>query len=454
MKISIHSDDPNIHRIISNLLIPWNVYFTTFNEAEIIISDIKTNFSNKPTLIIPSNSLAFNKWMIKNDINVINAKKHKIKVQISLDLSLNVVLNTQKIYSKKTSIAVLNSANNIGGNNGDNNYLFPYDLINEYNYYVNKILYPKVSNIFNFIINFPVPYTFVPSKIRSLLYSFKKNDENNEFTDNLKLDALRYHLKNTIENITGIKMYNKTIKNYQHKCILTHDIETRTGLRNSIKLKKIEERYDVPSIWYIPASSYALNADIIKRLANNGEIGIHGLKHDGRLFRLSDDEMIEGLLKAKTNMEALSNQVISGFRAPLLQYTNNVCRNLEKSKYAFDSSIPTWEPKNPLTMRAHGIETVYPFKLYNMVEIPISIPQDYQMIKVMNYSVKETIEKWMQINGVIKKMGGLSTFLVHPDYDFSYDENLGYYEELVSYLVSDKSTYIAKASEVANLVNN
>ena len=44
---------------------------------------------------------------------------------------------------------------------------------------------------------------------------------------------------------------------------LTHDVETATGLKRARVLKKVEEKYDMISAWYVPSNRYELNNDCI-----------------------------------------------------------------------------------------------------------------------------------------------------------------------------------------------
>jgi peptidoglycan/xylan/chitin deacetylase (PgdA/CDA1 family) len=182
-----------------------------------------------------------------------------------------------------------------------------------------------------------------------------------------------------------------------------------------------------------------LDPEIILKLDTFGEIGIHGTKHDGKLIQLKEENIIKRLHEAKCTMENLVGHKITGFRAPLLQHNEKILIGLKKTGYRYDMSIPTWEPKHPSTMKPQGIGTVYPLRIKGMREIPLSIPQDHQMIKILGLNLKQTIDEWIQITELIRELGGICTFLIHPDYDFAFKNNLHYYEDLLNFLVSDSS---------------
>jgi len=138
-----------------------------------------------------------------------------------------------------------------------------------------------------------------------------------------------------------------------------------------------------------------------------------------------------------------------GFRAPLLQHSRMVFEGLFEAGYVYDSSVPSWEPRHPSRMKSYGIGTVYPFNVGKIVEIPVSVPQDHQMIQVLNLSVKQTVEKWLEMKEAIKKLGGVCTFLVHPDYELASPEGLGVYEELLNEISVDDQALIATPSQIA-----
>ena len=67
--------------------------------------------------------------------------------------------------------------------------------------------------------------------------------------------------------------------------VLTHDVETKDGLRNVPALAEIEERLGFRSSWNIVPYKYNADAGLVRDLqARSFEIGIHGYNHDGRLY--------------------------------------------------------------------------------------------------------------------------------------------------------------------------
>jgi hypothetical protein len=67
--------------------------------------------------------------------------------------------------------------------------------------------------------------------------------------------------------------------------VLTHDIEGQAGLSKCRDLMRVELEFR-SSFNFIPEGGYAVPADLREELVRNGfEVGVHDLKHDGRLYR-------------------------------------------------------------------------------------------------------------------------------------------------------------------------
>jgi peptidoglycan/xylan/chitin deacetylase (PgdA/CDA1 family) len=279
-------------------------------------------------------------------------------------------------------------------------------------------------------------------------------EESLTFCDKLPLDALRFILTRAIEELSEKKLQRKTWNEKRWAFLVTHDVDTHEGLRRSRVLKKLEETYDVSSAWYIPSKHYKLNPETVKELANHGEVGAHGTRHDGKLTRLPKQKLVDRLREAKQTLENIINCPVKGFRAPLLQHSLKIIQALREAGYMYDASIPTWEPKHPSTMRSHGIGTIYPITINEVVEIPVTLPQDHQMIHALGMSARQTVEAWIKLMKTIERMGGLCVFLMHPNYELARSENLKLYEDLLNTVTGNDEAYITLPKEVVNNVCN
>src|SRR4030095_1299102 len=68
--------------------------------------------------------------------------------------------------------------------------------------------------------------------------------------------------------------------------VLTHDVEGHAGLARCRDLMKLEMDLGFRSLFnFIPEGEYRVPREVREQLTQNGfEIGIHDLRHDGRLF--------------------------------------------------------------------------------------------------------------------------------------------------------------------------
>jgi hypothetical protein len=217
-------------------------------------------------------------------------------------------------------------------------------------------------------------------------------------------------------------------------------------------MKKIESKYDIGSAWYIPSKRYKLEGSIIKEIGYHGEIGVHDTKHDGKLAHLAKEKLVERVSQARNSIETIIEHKIEGFRAPVLQHNQQILSALKESGYRYDTSIPTWEPKHPFTMKPHGIGTIYPISMNGLIEIPLTLPQDHQLLYVLGLTPEEVMRTWATMATLIRELGGVCMFLVHPDYKFG-DPNTNLYEELLNVIVNDSKATVTLPSRFCGLIN-
>ena len=68
--------------------------------------------------------------------------------------------------------------------------------------------------------------------------------------------------------------------------MLSHDVDTLKGYNNVLKLADIEEGLGFRSSFnFVPERYGVVSLDLLAELKQRGfDIGVHGLKHDGKLF--------------------------------------------------------------------------------------------------------------------------------------------------------------------------
>jgi len=433
--------------VVRELLSPWNVSFTSLDEAEVVIVYKEKPLETKKTIVIPSDSADFMTWVKDVKSRVVR----KLGEPVFIDASSQTVLSIKpKMLYCYDGVAKPASKDTPTAAELNEDLIFlKVDIVKEYDKILDETLNAKPSTLYRLLTGLPVPYTLAPERLKDFLMRKRGGKENLTFCDKLPLDALRFILVRAIEKLSNRKLHRKTWSGQKYACIMTHDIDTWDGLQKAKGIKKLEEKYDIPSAWYIPSKYYKLNPEIIKGLANYGEIGAHDTKHDGKLATLPKQKLVKRLHEAKQTLEKIINYPVEGFRAPLLQHNFKIIQALEEVGYTYDASIPTWEPKHPYTMKPCGIGTVNPLKMKKIVEIPLTLPQDHQMIHVLGITPRQTVKEWIKLKERIRGMGGICAILVHPNYELGNSQNFDTYEELLNNIIADNEAWVTIPREIS-----
>jgi len=218
--------------------------------------------------------------------------------------------------------------------------------------------------------------------------------------------------------------------------ILTHGVETREGQNNIFKVKEVEQELGFRSSWYFVPEKYRIDEILVHNLINEGfEVGIHGLKHDGRLFK---NKKIFLNRAPKINYYLKKYRCL-GFASPSTFRNINFMQNFN-IKYDlsfFDSDI--FEPQ------AGGCLSLHPFHLGNFIELPLTMPQDHTLFYLLG---ERDGSIWVNKMKVIKKLKGMVLLNTHPDYLIN--NNLIIYKEFLQKMKNESDCWHALAKEVAD----
>ncbi len=218
--------------------------------------------------------------------------------------------------------------------------------------------------------------------------------------------------------------------------VITHDVEWDTGLAIAPKLVEIEKRHGFVSSWNLVPERYPIDWGIVDGLRKDGlEIGVHGLKHDGKLFqshRTFQDRLVKIHRYAK-------EWGAVGFRSPA------TLRNLEwmpELKFEYDSSYFDTDPYEP---QPGGCCSIWPYYIGDLLEMPMTMPQDHTLFEILAH---KDIRMWKEKADWIAEKGGMVLVNVHPDYMNS-DERLGFFEDLLIHMKSKEGMWHALPRDVA-----
>lgn len=223
--------------------------------------------------------------------------------------------------------------------------------------------------------------------------------------------------------------------------VLTHDVESAAGLARCRELIKLEMEVGVRSSFnFIPEGGYRVPGDLREELRANGfEVGIHDLRHDGRLFASR-----EGFNRNAARINGyLRDWGAVGFRSGFMLHNLDWLHELEVQ---YDASTFDTDPFEP---QPEGRHTIFPFWVSappsqssdvrrqtsadrfsggryssfdirhsatsgsGYVELPYTLPQDSTLFLLLG---EKTASIWKHKLDWIAEHGGMALFITHPDY--------------------------------------
>ena len=217
--------------------------------------------------------------------------------------------------------------------------------------------------------------------------------------------------------------------------VLTHDVDTAKGHEKSRQLMAVEKNLGFRSSFNFVPERYNVSPELRHYLNKNGfEVGVHGLKHDGKLYH--SKEIFQR--RAIRINQYLKEWESVGFRSPAMHHNLDWLHYLD---IEYDASTFDTDPFEP---QADGVGTIFPFWVKGdsaqrgYVELPYTLPQDSTIFILMK---EKTINIWKQKLEWIVKRGGMALMNTHPDYMNFGGNRLDreeypaeYYEEFLRYI--------------------
>ena len=201
--------------------------------------------------------------------------------------------------------------------------------------------------------------------------------------------------------------------------VLTHDVEGKAGLDKCQKLMQLEIELGFRSSFnFIPEGSYATPSELRQELAQNGfEVGVHDLKHNGRLF-----DSRAGFRRRSAQINRyLADWGAVGFRSGFMLHELDWLHDLD---IQYDLSTFDTDPFEP---QPEGRNTIFPFWVprretlnsqlltlsQGYAELPYTLPQDSTLFLVLR---EPNPQIWLSKLDWIAEHGGMALLNVHPDY--------------------------------------
>ena len=192
--------------------------------------------------------------------------------------------------------------------------------------------------------------------------------------------------------------------------ILQHDVDTQCGHDKCRKLMDLEEKFGMRSTFYLVPERYIVSYHLIQEIKERGfGVGVHGLKHDGKLFL--SYERFRNQAKRINNYFRMWDT--TGFSTPSmirrLEWMHHLEIEYSTSTFDTDPFEPQPEPAN----------TIFPFVINgnsqnrNFIELPYTLPQDFTLFILMQ---EKDTSVWKRKIDWIAKHGGMALLNSHPDY--------------------------------------
>jgi hypothetical protein len=186
--------------------------------------------------------------------------------------------------------------------------------------------------------------------------------------------------------------------------VLTHDVETQQGVDDMELLRRDERRLGYRSSWNFVPERYDVTAELLERTRADGcEVGVHGLRHDGRDLA-SRRQLLRRLPAIRRYAESWG---AVGFRSPA---TQRAWALMPLLGFEYDASYTDTDPYEP---QPGGCCTYLPFFIDDLVELPITVPQDHTLFEIL---LETDTGTWLRKAVALRDRGGLALVLAHPDY--------------------------------------
>jgi len=192
--------------------------------------------------------------------------------------------------------------------------------------------------------------------------------------------------------------------------VLTHDVEGPRGLANCRPLMEMEKDLGFRSSFNFVAEEYPVPMELLHQMRDQGfEVGLHGLSHDGNMFR-SRRAFEEQAVRINRYLKEWG---ATGFRAPSMYHDLEWLSDLDIS---YDSSTFDTDPFEP---QPDALCTIFPRWIpgrdgrKGYVELPYTLPQDFTLFILLQ---ERGIDIWKRKLDWIAERGGMALLITHPDY--------------------------------------
>jgi hypothetical protein len=266
----------------------------------------------------------------------------------------------------------------------------------------------------------PFDYRLVPSPVRVLglavldrLHSGAADTGYPAWPHERRLDDLRAELWADAAARAGLRLEIPAYPGGRRGAVLlTHDIDSRADISGISEIRTLERRYGLPSsVGFIPQISWPESAVIDELIADGCEVYCHDMRHDGKLA-YKTGAAVRADFERFFREHSEARPQLRGFRSGQLLMTSGLFGSLG-DWFGYDLSLPDTEKGGPYGSRA-GCATVYPFLVDDLLEIPLTMPQDFFLLNVEHLDSAGMLSVWRDKLEAVLSRGGVAVVNTHP----------------------------------------
>ncbi len=266
----------------------------------------------------------------------------------------------------------------------------------------------------------PFDYRLVPSPVRAaalaIVDRLQARDAAGAFPQwpsERRLDDLRAEVWEGAAARAGLHLESPSFPNGRGGAVLlTHDIDSRGEIPGVRDLRNLERRFGWPSsVGFIPQVSWPKRSLIEGLIAEGCEVYCHDERHDGKL-PYKTVGAIRAFFERFFDVNTYAHPHVRGFRSGQLLMTPELLGVLGEW-FDYDLSLPDTERGGPYGSTA-GCATVYPFIVDGLLEIPLTLPQDFYLTNVERQDAARMLSSWRAKLESVLARGGVAVVNTHP----------------------------------------
>jgi hypothetical protein len=236
--------------------------------------------------------------------------------------------------------------------------------------------------------------------------------------------------------LDSVPFVNFWPESHRFALVLTHDVEAEQEHAFVETIAELEEDLGFHSVFNFVPERYPIDHGLLSTLEQRGfEIGVHGLKHDGKLF---SSQRVFRQRATEINRYLQAWEAV-GFRAP---YMHRNPQWLQMLNVEYDLSFFDTDPYEPI---AGGTKSIWPFLLGSFVKLPYTLVQDHTLMFLLG---EHTPRLWLDKVDFVEQWHGMALVNVHPDY-LREPEHLAIYEDFLHAMTERENYWHALPRSVA-----